>query len=61
MNKTTLKVEAGKQEIFIFREFEAPRDLVFRTLTDPALLARNAGMSTSIPFASKPCRATGPG
>lgn len=40
MNKTTLKVEAGKQEIFIFREFEAPRDLVFRTLTDPALLAQ---------------------
>lgn len=40
MIKTTLKAEPGKQEIFIFREFEAPRDLVFRTLTDPVLLAQ---------------------
>ncbi|HEY4336794.1 MAG TPA: SRPBCC family protein [Puia sp.] len=38
MNKTVLKVEPGKQELFIYREFDAPRDLVFRTFTDPELL-----------------------
>jgi uncharacterized protein YndB with AHSA1/START domain len=40
MNKTVLKVEPGKQELFIYREFDAPRDLVFRTFTDPKLLAQ---------------------
>ena len=40
MNKTILKVEAGKQELFIYREFDAPRDLVFKTFTDPKLLAQ---------------------
>jgi len=38
MNKTTLKVDPGKQELFIYREFDAPRDLVFKTFTDPKLL-----------------------
>jgi uncharacterized protein YndB with AHSA1/START domain len=40
MNKTTLQVEPGKQELFIYREFEAPRDLVFKAFTDPKLLAQ---------------------
>jgi uncharacterized protein YndB with AHSA1/START domain len=40
MNKTTLQVEPGKQELFIYREFDAPRDLVFSTFTDPKLLAQ---------------------
>ena len=40
MNKTTLKVEPGKQELFIYREFDAPRDLVFKTFTDPGLIAQ---------------------
>ena len=40
MNKTILKVEPGKQELFIYREFDAPRDLVFRTFTDPKLLSQ---------------------
>jgi uncharacterized protein YndB with AHSA1/START domain len=40
MNKTTLEVEPGKQELFIYREFDAPRDLVFKTFTDPKLLAQ---------------------
>jgi uncharacterized protein YndB with AHSA1/START domain len=40
MNKTTLKVEPGKQELFVYREFDAPRDLVFKTFTDPTLLAQ---------------------
>jgi uncharacterized protein YndB with AHSA1/START domain len=38
MNKTTLKVEPGKQELFITREFDAPRELVFKAFTDPKLL-----------------------
>jgi uncharacterized protein YndB with AHSA1/START domain len=40
MKKTTLKVEPGKQELFIYREFDAPRDLIFKTFTDPKLLAQ---------------------
>lgn len=40
MNKTTLKVEPGKQEFFVYREFDAPRELVFKTFTDPKLLAQ---------------------
>lgn len=40
MNKTTVKVEPGKQEFFVYREFDAPRDLVFKTFTDPKLLAQ---------------------
>jgi uncharacterized protein YndB with AHSA1/START domain len=40
MNKTILKVEPGKQELFIYREFDAPRALVFRTFTDPKLLSQ---------------------
>ncbi|HET6253441.1 MAG TPA: SRPBCC family protein [Puia sp.] len=38
MNKTTLTIEPGKQELFVYREFEAPRDLVFKAFTDPKLL-----------------------
>ena len=38
MNKTTVKVEPGKQELFVYREFDAPRELVFKTLTDPKLI-----------------------
>jgi uncharacterized protein YndB with AHSA1/START domain len=40
MNKTTVKVEPGKQELFIYREFDAPRDLVFKTFTDPKLIGQ---------------------
>lgn len=39
-NQTTVKVEPGKQELFITREFEAPRELVFRAFTEPQLLAQ---------------------
>lgn len=34
---TRLIVEPGKQEMVIIREFDAPRDLVFRAYTDPKL------------------------
>ncbi|MDZ4720359.1 MAG: SRPBCC family protein [Roseiflexaceae bacterium] len=37
MGNLTLIAEPGKQEITITREFNAPRELVFRVLTDPAL------------------------
>jgi|ERR1700722_1275599 uncharacterized protein YndB with AHSA1/START domain len=40
MNKTTLKVEPGKQELFVYREFEAPRDLVYKAFTDRKLLSQ---------------------
>jgi len=36
-NKTTLVAEPGKQEIFVMREFDAPRNLVFKAFTDPKL------------------------
>lgn len=38
MAKMTLVAEPGKHEIIMTREFNAPRALVFRALTDPALV-----------------------
>ena len=42
-NKTTVTVEPGKQEVFITREFDAPRELVFKAHTDPDLYAHWLG------------------
>ena len=42
-NKTTILAEPGKQELFIIREFEAPRELVYQAFTDPKLLLRWLG------------------
>jgi len=42
-NKTTILAEPGKQELFITREFEAPRELVYQAFTDPKLLLRWLG------------------
>lgn len=39
-NQTTIAAEPGRQEYFITREFEAPRELVFKAYTDPALVAQ---------------------
>ena len=39
-NKTQLTVEPGKQEIVTIREFNAPRDLVFKAFTDPKLVIK---------------------
>jgi uncharacterized protein YndB with AHSA1/START domain len=36
-NATTVRAEPGKQEIIITREFDAPRELVFKAFTDPKL------------------------
>ena len=42
-NKTTITAEPGKQELFITREFVAPRELVFKAHTDPEIYVRWLG------------------
>ena len=42
-NQTTITAEPGKQELFITREFDAPRELVFRAHTDPDLFVQWLG------------------
>lgn len=42
-NKTTITAEPGKQELFITREFDAPRELVFKAHTDPELYVQWLG------------------
>ncbi|HWG60726.1 MAG TPA: SRPBCC family protein [Streptosporangiaceae bacterium] len=43
MSKTEITADPGVPQIIITREFEAPRDLVFRAYTDPALLVQWLG------------------
>lgn len=42
-NKTTITAEPNKQELFITREFDAPRELVYKAHTDPALYVQWLG------------------
>ena len=42
-NKTTITVEPGKQELFITREFDAPRELVYKAHIDPNLYVQWLG------------------
>jgi len=42
-NKTKIIVKPGKQEIFIEREFDAPRELVFKAFVDPELYVQWIG------------------
>ena len=42
-NKTTVTAEPGRQELFITREFDAPRELVFKAHTDPNLYVQWLG------------------
>ncbi|MEW5830861.1 MAG: SRPBCC family protein [Chloroflexota bacterium] len=42
-NKTTITAEPGVQELFITREFDAPRALVFKAHTDPDLYVQWLG------------------
>ncbi len=42
-NPTKITAEPGKQEIIIEREFDAPRELVFKAFTDPKLYAQWLG------------------
>jgi uncharacterized protein YndB with AHSA1/START domain len=42
-NKTIVTAEPGKQELYITREFDAPRDLVFKAHIDPKLYVQWLG------------------
>ena len=42
-NKTHMVAEPGKQELVVTREFDAPRELVFKAFTDPKLLVQWLG------------------
>jgi uncharacterized protein YndB with AHSA1/START domain len=42
-NETQIKAEPGVQELFITREFNAPRELVFKAFNDPDLLVQWLG------------------
>jgi len=44
-NRTVVKAEPGKQEVLIIREFDAPRELVFKAFVDPELYAQWLGPS----------------
>lgn len=40
IEKTQVIAEDGRQELFVIREFDAPRDLVFKAFTDPEILVQ---------------------
>jgi len=42
-NRTVVTAEPGVQEVFITREFDAPRELVFKAHTDPELYVQWLG------------------
>jgi uncharacterized protein YndB with AHSA1/START domain len=42
-NKTTVTAEPGKQELFIIREFDASRELVYKAHIDPKLYVQWLG------------------
>ncbi len=42
-NQTKITAEPGKQELYITREFDAPRELVFKAHTDPDLYVQWLG------------------
>lgn len=46
MNTAQITAEPGKQEMVITREFDAPRELVFRAFTDPDLYVQWIGPRT---------------
>jgi uncharacterized protein YndB with AHSA1/START domain len=43
INKTKITATPGAPEILIIREFDAPRDKVFRAFTDPAIYSKWLG------------------
>lgn len=43
MNETKIIAEPGKQELFIIREFDAPRDMVFKACSDADLITEWLG------------------
>lgn len=42
-NKVTVTAEPGKQDLFIVREFDAPRELVYKAHVDPKLYVQWLG------------------
>jgi uncharacterized protein YndB with AHSA1/START domain len=42
-NKTVVTAEPGKQELFITREFDAPRELVYKAHVDPEIYTQWVG------------------
>src|SRR5258708_28585874 len=42
-NQTKITAEPGKQELFITREFDAPRELVFKAHTDAEMYSQWLG------------------
>ena len=42
-NKTEIIAEPGKQELFIRREFDAPREIVFKAHVDPEIYVKWVG------------------
>ena len=42
-NKTEIKAQPGQQELFIIREFDAPRELLFRAYTEAELYEKWVG------------------
>lgn len=42
-NKTQIIVEPGKQELFVIREFDAPRELVFKAFSTEEILVQWVG------------------
>lgn len=42
-NKTEIKAEPGKLDLFITREFDAPREAVFNAFVDPDILVKWLG------------------
>jgi uncharacterized protein YndB with AHSA1/START domain len=42
-NQTTVSAEPGKHDYFVIREFDAPRELVFKAFTDPELVIKWLG------------------
>lgn len=50
-NKAKIIIKSGKQELFIIREFDAPREIVFKAFTDPEIYAQwigPRGLTTNI-------------
>jgi uncharacterized protein YndB with AHSA1/START domain len=42
-HETTITADPGKHDYFLVREFDAPRELVFKAFTDPELVAKWLG------------------
>jgi uncharacterized protein YndB with AHSA1/START domain len=44
-NEADFRIEPGKQQMVITRMFDAPRELIFKTITDPSLIPQWWGPS----------------